>query len=116
MHRLYVTYDKETITADDVGRCLADGKSPEEAGGNQAVFLEAEAVISRAFLEHTMPFSQIKELFEKQYLSAQLKKHESNVTRTAHALGLLPSALSRKLKDLGIKLNKGITEHGAQKI
>ena len=71
------------------------------------MFLEEEPVISRAFLERTMPFSQIKELFEKQYLSEQLKKNESNVTRTAQALDLLPSALSRKLKVLGIKLKKG---------
>ncbi len=47
---------------------------------------------------------QVKKMnCEKRYLSEQLKKFEWNITKTAHALGLQQSNLSRKIKELGLK-------------
>lgn len=100
VHRLYVTYDKEIITADDVRKSMADGDERVSSG--------SEETLSGSFFQTTRPYRLIKEEFEKQYLRVQLKKHESNLTRTAKALGLLPSALSRKLKELDIKVNDGV--------
>jgi transcriptional regulator with GAF, ATPase, and Fis domain len=105
VHRLYINVDKEIIGADDVGKCLSEGNRPE-ARETSLGFLEPESVVSRSFLESTMPYNQVKEQFERHYLSGQLRKHDGNLTRTAQALGLLPSALSRKLKDLGVSVVK----------
>jgi len=78
------------------------------ADGDERVSSGSEETLSGSFFQTTRPYRLIKEEFEKQYLRVQLKKHESNLTRTAKALGLLPSALSRKLKELDIKVNDGV--------
>ena len=46
---------------------------------------------------------QLKEHFEKEYLTTQLKKHHGNISKTADFIGMERSALHRKLKSLGIK-------------
>jgi transcriptional regulator with GAF, ATPase, and Fis domain/serine/threonine protein kinase len=113
VYRLYVACDKDVITGEDVRQCLPGGM-PSGAGEETAAVTDARAAGSRSFFETTMPFSQAKERFEKKYFHVQLLKHESNLTRTAQALELLPSALSRKLKDLGIKLTKGQKKQNAE--
>jgi transcriptional regulator with GAF, ATPase, and Fis domain/serine/threonine protein kinase len=107
VHRLYVTYDKEIITADDVVHGTTEGRSAE---GVKQEYHDSEEGLSLSFFTKTQPYRIVKEEFEKQYLRIQLKKHESNLTRTAKALGLLPSALSRKLKELSVPLSSGTNE------
>jgi transcriptional regulator with GAF, ATPase, and Fis domain/serine/threonine protein kinase/tetratricopeptide (TPR) repeat protein len=104
VHRLYVTYDKELITADDIVQSTAENRGTER---DEQPGATSEASLPQSFFQATKPYRIIKEEFEKQYLRIQLKKHGSNLTRTAKALDLLPSALSRKLKDLGIGVNSG---------
>ncbi len=55
------------------------------------------------FWSESIPYQEKKAQCEKRYLSEQLKKYEWNITKTAHALGLQQSNLSRKIKDLGLK-------------
>lgn len=55
-----------------------------------------------AFWNDTQLFRDKKREFEVKYLSTQLRMHEGNLSRTAEALGLQVSNLSRKLKELGI--------------
>ncbi len=56
------------------------------------------------FWQETTKFSTKKQQFEKKYLKIQLEKHGNNISRTSDALNLQQSNLSRKLKDLKIKI------------
>jgi two-component system nitrogen regulation response regulator NtrX len=49
-----------------------------------------------------MPLREARELFEKQYLVAQLTRFGGNISRTATFVGMERSALHRKLKSLGV--------------
>lgn len=49
-----------------------------------------------------LPLREAREVFEKQYLSAQLLKYDHNITKMAAAIGMERSALHRKLKTLEI--------------
>ena len=49
-----------------------------------------------------LPLREAREVFEKQYLSAQLVRFDYNITKMAMAIGMERSALHRKLKILEI--------------
>ena len=51
----------------------------------------------------SVPLKEARENFEKEYLTTQLKKFNSNISKTADFIGMERSALHRKLKSLGIK-------------
>jgi len=55
------------------------------------------------FWEESVSFADKKKEFEKRYLQQQLNKFGGNITKTAHALGLQQSNLSRKVHDLNLK-------------
>ncbi|WP_137176828.1 sigma-54 dependent transcriptional regulator [Roseomonas sp. AR75] len=50
----------------------------------------------------TLPLREARELFERQYLEAQLLRFGGNISRTASFVGMERSALHRKLKFLGV--------------
>lgn len=50
----------------------------------------------------TMPLREAREVFERQYLNAQLMRFGGNISRTATFVGMERSALHRKLKALGV--------------
>ncbi len=50
----------------------------------------------------SIPLKEARENFEKEYLTTQLKKFNSNISKTADFIGMERSALHRKLKMLGI--------------
>ena len=54
--------------------------------------------------EHIMalPLREAREIFERDYLKAQINRFSGNVSRTAEFVGMERSALHRKLKTLGI--------------
>ncbi len=49
-----------------------------------------------------LPLREAREMFEKQYLQAQVTRFGNNISRTATFVGMERSALHRKLKSLGI--------------
>jgi hypothetical protein len=51
----------------------------------------------------TLPLRDARELFERQYLEAQLLRFGGNISRTANFVGMERSALHRKLKFLGVQ-------------
>jgi two-component system nitrogen regulation response regulator NtrX len=51
----------------------------------------------------SLPLREARELFEKQYLEAQVLRFGGNISRTAHFVGMERSALHRKLRSLGIQ-------------
>jgi two-component system nitrogen regulation response regulator NtrX len=49
-----------------------------------------------------LPLRDAREMFEKEYLLAQINRFGGNISRTAAFIGMERSALHRKLKSLGI--------------
>ena len=49
-----------------------------------------------------LPLREARDMFETQYLQAQLLRFGGNISRTADFVGMERSALHRKLKQLGI--------------
>ena len=50
-----------------------------------------------------LPLREARELFERQYLTAQVERFGGNISRTSAFIGMERSALHRKLKSLGIQ-------------
>ena len=50
----------------------------------------------------SMPLREARELFERQYLAAQINRFGGNISKTSSFVGMERSALHRKLKMLGI--------------
>jgi len=51
----------------------------------------------------SLPLREAREVFEREYLIAQLNRFSSNISRTAEFIGMERSALHRKLKSLSIE-------------
>ena len=49
-----------------------------------------------------LPLREAREVFERDYLEAQIKRFGGNISRTAEFVGMERSALHRKLKSLGV--------------
>lgn len=79
-----------TITASmlppDVGSLVPN--MPNGAGGEQLM---------------SLPLREAREMFEREYLVAQINRFGGNISRTAEFVGMERSALHRKLKALGIE-------------
>ena len=83
----------------------AQGDSPIEAQHLPQEFRDAASGTLRADRASeimTLPLREAREVFEREYLSAQIARFGGNVSRTASFVGMERSALHRKLKLLGI--------------
>ena len=49
-----------------------------------------------------LPLREAREIFEREYLLAQIARFSGNISRTSEFIGMERSALHRKLKSLGI--------------
>ncbi|HEU0070450.1 MAG TPA: sigma-54 dependent transcriptional regulator [Alphaproteobacteria bacterium] len=85
--------------------------APGDAGGKiRADMLPPEILdISPAVLRWdksgemmALPLREAREVFEREYLAAQILRFGGNITRTASFVGMERSALHRKLKSLGL--------------
>ena len=85
----------EPITADML---------PAEAAVNQSsTSLGAERIIA-------LPLREAREVFEREYLNAQMLRFSGNISRTAAFIGMERSALHRKLKSLGLTGGRTLEE------
>jgi two-component system nitrogen regulation response regulator NtrX len=50
----------------------------------------------------SLPLRDAREIFEREYLIAQIARFSGNISRTAEFIGMERSALHRKLKLLGV--------------
>jgi two-component system, NtrC family, nitrogen regulation response regulator NtrX len=79
----------ETITAEmlpaEIGEMLPT--TPGRAGGEHLM---------------SLPLRDAREIFEREYLRAQVNRFGGNISRTAEFVGMERSALHRKLKSLGV--------------
>jgi len=83
---------------------LGEGTGPIEARdlpGQAEALADAEGASLSPTLT-TLPLREARELFERQYLMAQINRFGGNISRTASFVGMERSALHRKLKSLGV--------------
>jgi two-component system nitrogen regulation response regulator NtrX len=57
-----------------------------------------------------LPLREAREVFEREYLHAQMMRFSGNISRTAAFIGMERSALHRKLKSLGLSGGRALTE------
>ncbi|HWU81043.1 MAG TPA: sigma-54 dependent transcriptional regulator, partial [Caulobacter sp.] len=72
---------------------MLSGNDQPSAGNAGAI--GAERIIA-------LPLREARELFEREYLNAQILRFGGNISRTANFIGMERSALHRKLKSLGV--------------
>ena len=82
--------DEAVITAELLPSEVGE-TAPSVPGGGEA----AEQIMS-------LPLKKAREVFEREYLKAQIARFGGNVSRTAEFVGMERSALHRKLKSLGV--------------
>ena len=86
VERLLIIADGQQIDVTDV---LPDGGESGSGG-------------SLAAMVASLPLREAREVFEREYLIAQINRFGGNISRTAHFVGMERSALHRKLKSLGV--------------
>ena len=67
----------------------------EVAAAGEVASISSERIIAR-------PLRDAREVFEREYLNAQIVRFGGNISRTASFIGMERSALHRKLKSLGV--------------
>jgi len=70
------------------------------AGADQPSAGNAGAIGAERII--ALPLREARELFEREYLNAQILRFGGNISRTANFIGMERSALHRKLKSLGV--------------
>jgi len=84
----------------------ADMLPAEATVSDQVVSLGAERMIA-------LPLREAREVFEREYLNAQMLRFSGNISRTAAFIGMERSALHRKLKSLGLSGARALDEEVA---
>ncbi len=84
------------LAAGDPGEPINAEMLPAEvAAAGQVGQIGAERILAR-------PLRDAREVFEREYLNAQIVRFGGNISRTANFIGMERSALHRKLKSLGV--------------
>ena len=87
-------------TGDPSEPISADMLPSEATNANSTGTLGAERIIA-------LPLREAREVFEREYLAAQIMRFGGNISRTAAFIGMERSALHRKLKSLGVSPSRG---------
>jgi two-component system nitrogen regulation response regulator NtrX len=77
---------------------------PAELNGAGPAIARAD----RAAEMMSLPLRDAREMFEREYLLAQVSRFGGNISRTAAFIGMERSALHRKLKSLGLSEDRGL--------
>ena len=87
-------------TGDPAEPIGADALPQEATNAGASGSLGAERIIA-------LPLREAREVFEREYLAAQIMRFGGNISRTAAFIGMERSALHRKLKSLGVSPARG---------
>ncbi len=89
------------LATGDPGEPITADMLPQEATNASASGgLGSERIIA-------LPLREAREVFEREYLNAQIMRFGGNISRTAAFIGMERSALHRKLKSLGVAPSRG---------
>lgn len=95
------------LAAGDPAEPISADMLPNDAVVNdQPSGLGAEKIIA-------LPLREAREVFEREYLNAQMLRFSGNISRTAAFIGMERSALHRKLKSLGLSGARPMEEEDA---
>src|SRR5471032_381888 len=84
------------LATDDAAQAVSADLLPADLGANASLAgTGRDLVIS-------LPLREAREIFERDYLMAQINRFGGNISRTAAFIGMERSALHRKLKSLGV--------------
>jgi len=89
------------LASDDVTEAVTADLLPTDLGAGMAGAKNGDLVIS-------LPLREAREIFERDYLMAQINRFGGNISRTAAFIGMERSALHRKLKSLGVGSAQGV--------
>jgi len=90
-------------SGDPLDAITADKLPAEATVREQGGSLGAERIIA-------LPLREAREVFEREYLNAQMLRFSGNISRTAAFIGMERSALHRKLKSLGLSGARALEE------
>ena len=90
-------------TGDPAEAITAESLPSEVASSGGAGSMGPERIIA-------LPLRDAREVFEREYLAAQIMRFGGNISRTAAFIGMERSALHRKLKSLGVAAMRGAEE------
>ena len=90
------------MTSGDPDSLITASMLPEDIGSNVPLSPNGSGG------EHLMslPLRDAREIFEREYLMAQINRFGGNISRTAEFVGMERSALHRKLRALGVNSNE----------
>ncbi|WP_347267494.1 sigma-54 dependent transcriptional regulator [Paracoccus sp. (in: a-proteobacteria)] len=88
--------ERVLILGDGTGPILPSELEPQNGGGTNGEALALGPQIT------CLALREARELFEREYLLAQINRFGGNISRTAQFVGMERSALHRKLKSLGV--------------
>jgi two-component system nitrogen regulation response regulator NtrX len=93
------------LAGGEPGTVITADMLPDEIGSNVPLPVNGGA-------EHlmSMPLREAREIFEREYLLAQVNRFGGNISRTAEFVGMERSALHRKLRALGVGSEQRIAE------
>ncbi len=85
------------LASDDAAQAISADLIPSDLGSTSPW-----GGSGRGDLVISMPLREAREIFERDYLVAQINRFGGNISRTAAFIGMERSALHRKLKSLGV--------------
>ena len=89
------------LAAGDPSEAITADMLPGDAAiSDQSSSMGADKIIA-------LPLREAREVFERDYLAAQIMRFGGNISRTAAFIGMERSALHRKLKSLGVSPARG---------
>lgn len=95
------------LATDDTAEAISADLLPSDVNGT------VNGNGNRTDLVITLPLREAREIFEREYLMAQINRFGGNISRTASFVGMERSALHRKLKSLGVSSTRPDTNYNA---
>lgn len=90
------------LSSDDADKPITAKMLPSEVGETSSVLVQG----SSGQMLMALPLREAREVFEREYLIAQISRFGGNISRTASFIGMERSALHRKLKLLNVNLGQ----------
>ena len=88
------------LATGDLDQPISADMLPQEVAATGGSSMSTERTIA-------LPLREAREVFEREYLAAQIMRFGGNISRTAAFIGMERSALHRKLKSLGVSPARG---------
>ena len=97
----------ELASLEEIGRSRSPGQTTRPSlAANFPLDPSPRGFIEEAAEKAILTLKEAKEAFERAYVERTLSEFDGSVSKAALALDILPNNLSRKIKELGLRLDK----------